>query len=152
FCYSNTLDEDAATERLSATADHWRKITAMNDADAAALVRGDGIDILVDLAVHSSRNRLGIFARRAAPVQVTHVGYPGTTGLSETDSRIPDALLDPPNRDTGVPPVLTAPSIEPFAGASVEHGGDARVTSDPFSPEGLVRLPGGFYLRADAAD
>ena len=69
---------DEMTARLRASADHWRSLVGISDDDAAAMIRQDGIDILVDLSGHTARNRLPLFARRPAPVQATWLGYPGT--------------------------------------------------------------------------
>jgi protein O-GlcNAc transferase len=96
FCYSNRRKSDAVTERLRAAANHWREIEGLSDQRAADQIRADGIDILVDLAGHTLGNRLLIFARKPAPVQVTYLGYPGTTGLSAIDYRLTDGFADPP--------------------------------------------------------
>lgn len=95
FCYSNSLASDAVTRRIHGLTEHWRDIARLNDDAAATLIRRDGIDLLVDLAGHTARNRLGVFARRAAPVQVTWLGYPNTTGLRQMDFRLTDAVADP---------------------------------------------------------
>lgn len=95
FCYATGGSADAVTARLRRCADHWRDIAALSDDAAAQLIAEDHIDILVDLAGHTKGNRLGVFARRAAPVQVTALGYPGTTGLREIDFRLCDAVTDP---------------------------------------------------------
>ena len=68
----------------------------MADDRVEELIRRDRIDILVDLAGHTARNRLRIFARKPAPVQVTYLGYPGTTGLETFDALLTDAIVDPP--------------------------------------------------------
>jgi predicted O-linked N-acetylglucosamine transferase (SPINDLY family) len=96
FCYSDDRHPDDMTQRLRAHADLWRETFLLDDAQLAHQVRGDGIDVLVDLAVHMGGNRLLAFARRPAPVQVTYVGYAGTTGLPAMDWRITDVHMDPP--------------------------------------------------------
>jgi len=97
FCYSNGRRPDAVTAELRELADGWRDISALDDDDdAAALIRSDAIDILIDLAQHSAGHRLLLFARKPAPVQATWLGYPGTTGISAIDYRITDPQLDPP--------------------------------------------------------
>jgi protein O-GlcNAc transferase len=95
FCYTDVLTEDAVTAGLKAAADHWRDITGQDDEALAARVREDRIDILVDLAGHTSRNRLLAFARRPAPVQVSWLGYPGSTGFSAIDYLVMDAATAP---------------------------------------------------------
>lgn len=95
FCYSSVERPDEMTGRLRSHADGWRDILPLNDEQVAELVREDGIDILVDLALHSGHSRLLMFARKPAPVQVTYLGYPGTTGLSAIDYRFTDQYLDP---------------------------------------------------------
>jgi len=94
-CYSNALVPDAVTARLRSLAEPWRDIARLDDEQAAALIRDDKIDILVDLAGHTARNRLLVFARKPAPVQVTWLGYPNTTGLAAIDYRLTDAVSDP---------------------------------------------------------
>lgn len=97
FCYTATLKTDDVTARLKSLADHWRDITTLNDAAAAhAIANEDAPDILVDLAGHTGVRRLGIFARRPAPVQATWLGYPNTTALPAIGYRITDAVADPP--------------------------------------------------------
>jgi len=98
FCYSNVATTDAFTDRFRKYAAAWRDIRPLGDDRAAELIRADRIDILVDLTLHMARNRLLLFARKPAPVQVTFAGYPGTTGLRSMDYRLTDPYLDPPGR------------------------------------------------------
>lgn len=95
FCYASVHEPDYVTDRLRATAEHWRDIARLNDVAAAELIRADQLDLLVDLAGHTARHRLLVMARRAAPVQATWIGYPNTTGLDAIDYRLTDAVSDP---------------------------------------------------------
>ncbi len=123
FCYAASSYEDETTARLRALADEWRQIAALPDDRAAELIRRDGIDILVDLSGHTAGNRLLLFARKPAPVQVSWLGYPNTTGLSAMDYRLSDAIADP--------------------------DGNA---NDAFYSEELVRLPACAWCFAPPAD
>ena len=102
YCYSTTPGEDYMTTKLRLFSDYWRNIGSIDDAAAAALIRRDEIDILVDLAGHTAMNRLPLFCRRPAPVQCTYIGYPNTTGLKEIDYRITDYNADPPGMNDGL--------------------------------------------------
>jgi len=95
FCYANSGESDALTERFKSCADGWRNIHGIDDTAAAGMIRADKIDILVDLTLHMSGGRLKLFALKPAPVQITF-GYPGTTGLDAMDWRLSDPWLDPP--------------------------------------------------------
>jgi protein O-GlcNAc transferase len=95
FCYSNVAIPDALTERIRGYSNRWRDISPLTDGQAADLIRRDKIDVLVDLTMHMERNRIMVFARKPAPVQVTWLAYPGTTGLETIDYRISDPHLDP---------------------------------------------------------
>jgi predicted O-linked N-acetylglucosamine transferase (SPINDLY family) len=94
--YSNFHVQDAVTQRLRAYADDWRDVWQLADDALIELIRTDRIDILVDLSGHTASNRLAVFARRAAPVQVSYLGYPASTGVATMDYRITDAVTDPP--------------------------------------------------------
>jgi protein O-GlcNAc transferase len=96
FCYSNSVIRDEVSDRLKLNADRWTDITNVPDEKAAQSIRQDGIDILVDLAGHTANNRIMLFARKPAPVQVSWLGYLTTTGLSSVDYRIADQYTDPP--------------------------------------------------------
>lgn len=93
FCYDCSTVRDAANQRLRATRTQWRDSAALADQELADLVRADGIDILVDLMGHTADNRLNVFARRPAPIQVNWLGWPGSTGLAQIDFRLVDAHI-----------------------------------------------------------
>jgi predicted O-linked N-acetylglucosamine transferase (SPINDLY family) len=95
-CYAQVFKPDAMTDRFRGYADRWRDIVGISDEQVAEQIREDAIDILVDLGLHTTRNRLLVFARKPAPVQVTFAGYPGSTGLAVMDYRLSDPYLDPP--------------------------------------------------------
>lgn len=114
FCYSNSLLEDEVTGRLRTSADHWRNIYGLPDQAACDLIGADELDILVDLSGHTMGNRLPLFGRKPAPVQVSYLGYPATTGVAAMDYRLTDVWADPPN------------------------------TTEPFHCEKLERIEGGF--------
>ena len=103
YCYSDVKTPDAATAKLRGFADAWRPIVGMTDEKSANLIRQDEIDILVDLTLHMAENRMLLFARKPAPVQVTWLGYPGTTGLQTIDYRLTDPYLDPITPAPGIP-------------------------------------------------
>jgi predicted O-linked N-acetylglucosamine transferase (SPINDLY family) len=96
FCYADVPRPDARTRCLQGYADCWRSLVGLSDAQAASVIREDDIDILVDLAGHTGGNRLLAFARKPAPVQVSYLGYLGTTGLAAMDYYLTDAHADPP--------------------------------------------------------
>jgi predicted O-linked N-acetylglucosamine transferase (SPINDLY family) len=95
YCYYNFPHSDPVTERLRASEVAWRDVYVLSDDKLAALVREDAIDILVDLNGHTGGNRLPVFARKPAPVQVTWLGYLNTTGLAAVDYRITDRHASP---------------------------------------------------------
>jgi protein O-GlcNAc transferase len=99
FCYANSVNVDHVTERLKRAADHWRGIVGLSDADCAAMIQRDRIDILVDLSGHSAKNRLPMFALRPAPVQASWLGYFGTTGLPAMDYSLMDNAAAPPGEE-----------------------------------------------------
>ena len=100
YAYSTQGHRDAVTDRLQALAEHWVSLVGISDASIRDRIEADGIDVLIDLAGHSANNRLGVFARRAAPVQAYYLGYFASTGLTEMDYWIGDKILTPPETDS----------------------------------------------------
>lgn len=96
ICYSSTVSPDAVTERLRARADGWREVLSMSESRVAEQIYADRIDVLIELAGHTADRRLLAMAYKPAPVQMTYLGYPATTGLAAVDYRMTDALCDPP--------------------------------------------------------
>jgi predicted O-linked N-acetylglucosamine transferase (SPINDLY family) len=94
--YYSYPQADQVTAAMRALADDWVDCARMSDAELVARIRADRIDILVDLAGHAMHHRLTAFAARAAPLQLTYLGYPNTTGLTAIDARLVDAVTDPP--------------------------------------------------------
>lgn len=96
FCYANVGHPDDKTQRLRQLAHHWRNVYDVHDDQMEQMVLEDGIEVLVDLNGHTANNRLRLFARKPAPVQVSHFGYMATTGVPAIDYRLTDAVCDPP--------------------------------------------------------
>ncbi|HEY3899037.1 MAG TPA: tetratricopeptide repeat protein [Chthoniobacter sp.] len=92
--YAGAAHSDEVTDEFRGHSDQWRSTFELSDEALAKLIRQDGIDILVDLALHTARNRLPVFAREPAPVQVSFAGYPGSTGLEAIPFRISDRWLE----------------------------------------------------------
>ena len=89
--YSSGVQDDAWTARFRRTAAHWVDIAALDDAQAAARIADDGIDVLFDLNGHTHGGRLGVFLRKPAPVQLAWLNLAGSTGLATFDAIIGDA-------------------------------------------------------------
>ena len=102
FCYTDLRNEDSLTQQLKSHADVRRTTFTYTNEQLADMVRSDKIDILVDLTMHMKGSRLGVFARKPAPVQVTYLAYCSTTGLETIDYRFSDPHLDPADFDTSV--------------------------------------------------
>ncbi len=100
FCYSQAKVADDITARLQACTDTWRNVIGVSDEKLTETIGEDAIDILVDLAMHTAGNRLLVFARKPAPVQVCYLGYAGGTSVETIDYRLTDRYLDPdPSED-----------------------------------------------------
>jgi predicted O-linked N-acetylglucosamine transferase (SPINDLY family) len=123
YCYYSQTRIDETTRRFMEKADYWRSIPKVTDINAAQQIAEDEIDILVDLSGHTGGNRLGIFAIKPAPIQVSWLGYPNTTGLKAIDYRLTDDVADPEDNN-----------------------------EDGFYSEARIRLPTGFLCyRGDTA-
>lgn len=96
FCYYVGWQRDQVTQRLQNQVDHWADVAAASDSEIANQIHDDQIDCLIDLAGHTGHNRLPVFTARPAPVQMTFLGYSGSTGLSSFDYLITDARANPP--------------------------------------------------------
>lgn len=95
FCYSNAPSEDALTGKIREACHGWRVILGIDDHKALETIRADKIHILIDLAGHTAGNRLPLFSLRPAPIQMTWLGYPGSTGAPGIDYRIADSITEP---------------------------------------------------------
>jgi protein O-GlcNAc transferase len=95
FAYSAGTIADDTTARLKTIFHHWRDIAALPDSAAADLIGKDGVDILIDLSGHTNQNRLTLFAMKPAPVQISWLGYSGTTGLQTMDYLFVDRHVVP---------------------------------------------------------
>jgi predicted O-linked N-acetylglucosamine transferase (SPINDLY family) len=114
YCFYNGRKVDQITLQFEALSDHWEMVSSISDEKLIKNIEHHNIDILVDLAGHTANNRLAVFSQRAAPIQITWLGYPHSTGLQEMDIRLIDDITDPSKASVGL------------------------------SSEKLVRLPNGF--------
>ena len=131
FCpivYNSGKRNDTLTSHLKSIVSDWRDISNQTDEEVLDQITSDRIDILVDLSGHTANNRLAVFARRAAPVQIIAFAYPNTSGLTTMDFRISDFYADPPGKTEHLGteklirlnntawtylPLATAPELQP---------------------------------------
>lgn len=97
--YNVGVAHDDQTQLARSRADHWVQATTWTRAQLTQGIRGDGIDVLIDLAGHTSHNRLVMLSQRVAPVQVSFLGYPGSTGVPNIDWLLADPVVVPPEHD-----------------------------------------------------
>lgn len=95
ICYAQVYQVDEVTRRLQSLCDTWRSTCGLSYRQAAEMMHEDGVDILIDLAGHTAGNRLLSLAYRPAPIQVSWLGYPNTTGLDAIDYRLTSEIQDP---------------------------------------------------------
>lgn len=115
YCYSDIKETNDFTSKLEGLGGKWIYSYQFPDEELAKKIKNDQIDVLVDLAGHTGNNRLLVFARKPAPIQISWLGYPNTTGLNTIDYRLSDQVADP----VGV--------------------------ADDLSTEIIVRMDGGFH-------
>jgi predicted O-linked N-acetylglucosamine transferase (SPINDLY family) len=99
YLYHDHFQVDAMSERLRAHCDVWRNFVGQIHDHVETTIRADAPDIALDLAGHTGLSRLPVFARRIAPVQISYLGYPNTSGLRDMDFRLVDAITDPGPED-----------------------------------------------------
>lgn len=97
YAYSDCLNNDAITLEYRSAVDHWREARQLSHQALLERIRQDNIDLLVDPSGFAGEDRTPVFMMRAAPIQVTWLGYPNTTGIKQMDYRIADAFTDPPH-------------------------------------------------------
>ena len=95
YAYSDVENPDEVTEQISLQVDHFKAVKKLDDQSLLKQINDDQIDILFDLAGHTANNRLGMFHLRAAPIQISWLGYPATTGCQGIDYRLTDRFADP---------------------------------------------------------
>jgi predicted O-linked N-acetylglucosamine transferase (SPINDLY family) len=97
--YCGIAADDAINRRIKTAAEHWRDIRGLSDDEAAAKIASDDIDILVDVNGHTRDARIGVFARRPAPIIVNWLGYPGTMGSPYHHYVVADEHIIPPEME-----------------------------------------------------
>lgn len=99
FCYSTVSYQDDITARIKALPVNWRNVCGLGSKEATRLIAGDNLDILVDLAGHSAKNRIDVVAQHPARLVVSWIGYPHSTGLKQVDYYISDHNCNPPGNE-----------------------------------------------------
>ncbi|WP_176962258.1 FkbM family methyltransferase [Mariprofundus sp. NF] len=94
YCYAHLVRSDDITEHIRANVDHFKDITSLSDAQLAGQIHADGIHVAIDLGGLTTNTRIAALAHQPAPVQITYLGYPNTTGLCTIDYRITDNFAD----------------------------------------------------------
>ena len=90
LCYSTSLKHDDLSDRIARAASAWHNVVGLDDDGLAARIAADRVDILFDLSGHTAGHRLLVFEQRPAPIQISWIGYVGTTGMRSMDFLIAD--------------------------------------------------------------
>ena len=138
YAYAYLKQEDEVTARIKKEFDHWRDIYLLNADNTAALIEKDQIDILIDLAGHTGHNSLLAFARKPAPVQLTWMGHPTTTGMKAMDYRVTDVFAEPEGmtEHLNVETLWRLPEI--FSCYQPRENGPGVIDHPPFEDNGFV--------------
>lgn len=114
--YANSFHDDHVSRHLHGLFAVWRQVEKLSHAELAQLITSDTIDILIDLSGHTGFNRLPTFARKPAPLQLSWIGYPGTTGLQAMDYFLTDRYFSPPGEldDQFTEKLVRLPATAPF--------------------------------------
>lgn len=97
FVYHRSETQDAMSDRLRDSVEHWHSCSTWTDAQCVQQIRQDRIDILLDLGGYTNRDLIALFTQKPAPLQIAYLGYPGTTRLSCMDYRLVDTATEPPD-------------------------------------------------------
>lgn len=138
-CYSDVRKPDALTERIRGGVDLWRDTAALSDEEVAALIRRDKVDVLIDLSLHMAHNRMMLFARKPAPVQMSYLAYPATSGMKAIDYVITDVHLDPPGLTEAIHVERLARLPETYW-VYAPHDAPPEVTPSPAAEDGRIRF------------
>ena len=129
--YCGPESNSELTQRTKANVEHWKPIRDLSDDDAAQMIADDGIDILIDVNGHTRDARLGVFARRPAPIQVNWLGFPGTMGSPFHHYIIADDWIVPPSFEKYYSEkVLRLPCYQPNDRKRVSEGNPTRAENN----------------------
>jgi protein O-GlcNAc transferase len=137
WAYATSQRSDAATQRIRGLVDQWRDIPPRTvDQTLVDLIRSDNIDILIELSGHTLGHRQPALRMRAAPVQVTYIGYPNTTGVQAMDYRIVDSITDPAGAEARATEKLIR--LDPCFLCYTPPDDAPPVASSPFESNGVI--------------
>lgn len=141
YGYAASSKRDAVTEAFQALTEGWHDAVGQSDELLAERIRRDGIDVLFDLSGHTAFHRLGAFAHKPAPVQISWCGYPGTTGLTRMDYFLADTTFSPPGM---LEAQFTEKLLLPWASSAFAEEPDLPEVVPPPASRGLPFTFGSF--------